>query len=145
MRVKSIVDARSKLFVFTVIGIMSALAAYMTRTLMLSLEEALLGYLVVCLASGLLLWLLFGTYYELRSDCLVCKSGPFVERIPYDSILSLDMCENTLSCLALSTHRIEILCHDGGYITGTTMISPRGRELFMARLRQRCMNLQRIA
>jgi hypothetical protein len=144
MRVKSIVDVRSKLFVYTVIGAMTAFAVYMTQSLRLSPTEALFGFLTVLLASGLLLWLLFGTYYELREHYLLCKSGPFVERIPYDSITRLVMSENMFSSLALSPHRIEILQYDEGS-TGSIMISPQSRELFLARLKQRCAYLERIA
>lgn len=141
MRVRSVVDIHSKFMLFAAIAAMLALSVVMTLGLRLTPAEAMLGFSVVLLASGFLLWLLYGTYYELREDCLYCRSGPFVEVIPYDCIKKLSLSDNTLSSMAPSIKRIAVQLHCSGYLTNVLMISPKSRELFMARLKQRCVNL----
>lgn len=145
MRVKSTVDVRFKLFVFAVIGIMTALSVCLSQSLMLSPQQALVGYAAVVLASGLLLWLLYGTYYELRDNDLLCRCGPFVEIIPYYCIRQLELSDNMFSSLALSARRIVIEQSDDDRTMEITMISPQSRELFLARLKQRCYNLDYVA
>lgn len=85
--------------------------------------------------------LLLATWYELRNEYLYCRSGPFVERIPYKRIRSLRLCENLWSSMALSRHRIEIRQHGRGWITGTTYISPVDREGFLEELQERCASM----
>jgi hypothetical protein len=91
----------------------------------------------------LMLWILFGSYYELREDLLFLKIGPFFGRIKYENIKSLELKNNWLSSMALSYHRIEIKEHKKGYIMGTTMISPINREEFLEELKRRCYNLEK--
>jgi hypothetical protein len=134
MRVKSIVDGYFKLIIFAAIGAMAVLSGFFARALLLSPQEALLGYGAVILGAALLLWLLYGTYYELCDDYLLCRSGPFVAKIPYDSIRQLTLCESLSSSMAMSVRRIQILQQDGDNDTGITLISPAGRELFLTRL-----------
>ncbi|HZW49473.1 MAG TPA: PH domain-containing protein [Bacillota bacterium] len=89
-----------------------------------------------------LLWIYFGTWYELRDNYLYSQSGPFRERIAYDKIKTLKLTSNMLSSMALSRQRIEIRQHGKGYFTGTTMISPINREDFLSELQKRCANLE---
>lgn len=142
MRVKSSVDSWFKVIVFTVIGIMAAAAFFLTLATKFTPFEIIVGYTAVVAASALLLWLRFGTYYEFREDYLYCRSGPFTEKIKYDRIKYLGLSENMLSSMALSSQRIEIRQHDKSYITGTTMISPENREIFLEQLKTRCRFLQ---
>ena len=93
--------------------------------------------------SFFLAWLYFGTYYVFGDTVLICRSGPFSEKIPYAQIKSLRLCENFMSSMALSRERIEIKQHSKGYITGTTYISPVNREHFLSELILRCPNLIR--
>ncbi len=100
------------------------------------------------LAAGIpvlvfLLWIYFGTWYELRDDHLYCRSGPFSERISYEAIRSVRLSQNVLSSLALSLRRIEIKQHGKGYLMGTTFISPVNRQEFLQELARRCKNLDR--
>lgn len=97
-----------------------------------------LGVPVICF----MLWIYFGTYYEIRDDYLYCRSGPFVEKIVYDKIRTVKLSQNMLSSMALSRKRIEIRQHGKGYITGTTYISPVNREEFMMELISRCKNIE---
>lgn len=135
MRVKSAVDLWVSLVILLatlIIGVSLAIAPAEGRWIIFPL--GLIGAL-------LMLWLYFGTYYELKEDHLFCKSGPFTERIPYNRIKSLKLSENLLSSMAMSRQRIEITQHNKGYITGTTFISPVNREDFLAELTSRCSNL----
>lgn len=148
MRVKSAVDRRFMLVVFGVIAFMAAAAVLLTVTTSFSFYQIAIAYAAVLTASAFLLWLLYGTFYELREDCLYCRSGPFVEKIGYDKIKYLGYSENMLSSMALSSHRIEIhrtvvRWYGKGYICGTTMISPENREIFLAYLKQRCHHLEK--
>jgi hypothetical protein len=143
MHVKSAVDRRFKAAVFAVIALMLAVAVLLTLTVRFALYQILLSYAAVLLASAFLLWLLFGTFYELRDDCLYCRCGPFVEKIGYDKIKYLGYSENMLSSMALSSQRIEIRRYGKGYIAGTTMISPENREIFLGYLKQRCRFLDK--
>ncbi len=88
-----------------------------------------------------LLSMYFGTFYEFHDDHLYCRSGPLWERIPYDRIRSVRLCQNAFSSMALSMRRIEIRRHGRGWVTGTTFISPVSREVFFLELIGRCRNL----
>ena len=61
--------------------------------------------------TGFMLWIYFGTYYELRDEYLYCRSGPFYEKIAYDNIKSVKLSGSLLSSMALSVKRIEIRQH----------------------------------
>jgi uncharacterized membrane protein YdbT with pleckstrin-like domain len=102
----------------------------------------LLAVAVLVPVVGFLLWIYWATYYELRPDHLYCRSGPLVERIPYDRIKSATLRSNLFSSMALSTRRIEIRQHGRGFVTGTTYISPVDREAFLSELLRRCNNLE---
>lgn len=141
MRVKSAVDLWFKIIVFVVIGIMAVSAVFLTLTTQFTAFEAFIGYAAVLVVSAFMLWLLFCTYYEFREDYLYCRSGPFTEKIKYDNIKYLGLSENMLSSMALSSQRIEIRQHGKGYITGTTMISPENRDIFLAQLKVLCLKL----
>ena len=95
--------------------------------------------LIMVIPVGLFLgWLYFGTYYVFKENLLYCRSGPFVEKIPYDNIRALKLCKNMMSSMALSRERIEIKQHGKGYVHATTYISPIHREPFLEVLKQRC-------
>jgi len=86
MRVKSKIDLWVSIVIWSVIVIM---VGTMIR---------LVGLPVI----ALLLWVYFGTYYELREEYLYCRSGPFAEKIAYSKIKSLKLSRNMLSSMALS-------------------------------------------
>lgn len=141
MRVKSAVDRWYKTLLFSVIGVMVAAGVTLTLATEFKLQNALYLYAVILIVTAFLLWLMFGTYYELCADHLYCRSGPFVERIKYCNIKYLGLTENMLSSMALSSKRIEIRQHNKSYVTGTTMISPENREVFLERLIILCTQL----
>lgn len=91
---------------------------------------------------GFLGWLYFGTFYVFEETRLVCHSGPFREKIPYERIKGVRLCENWMSSMALARKRIEIRQHGKGYVTGTTYISPIQRDAFFEDLKRRCPKLE---
>jgi hypothetical protein len=106
-------------------------------------EERWIVLILVVPVSIFLGWIYFGTSYQFKENILLCKSGPFTEKIPYDNIRSVKLCQNFMSSMALSRNRIEIKQHGKGYISGTTYISPVDRDGFLAQLKQRCHFLDR--
>ncbi|MGI5878943.1 MAG: PH domain-containing protein [Christensenellales bacterium] len=136
MRAKSKIDFGSSLLIWGTILII--LAGIMIVPQNGKTIAYIVGVPVVCF----LLWMYFGTYYEIRDDYLYCRSGPFVEKIVYDKIKSVKLSQNRLSSMALSSKRIEIRQHGKGYFTGTTYISPVNREVFMMELISRCKNIE---
>lgn len=144
MRIKSAVDLWFRVIILVVIGIMITAVMLLILTTHFTLFELMIGCAAVLLTSAFLLWLWFGTYYEFCAEYLYCRSGPFAEKIKYDNIKYLGLSENWLSSMALSSQRIEIRQHGKGYITGTTMISPENREIFLEQLRILCSNLDPI-
>lgn len=108
---------------------------------MIPKEYIAVGFIIALPVTAFLWWIYFGTYYELREEYLFCKSGPFSEKIPYDKIKSVKLCQNMLSSMALSSKRLEIRQHGKGYIMGTTLISPENREDFLPALQKKCRYL----
>ncbi len=140
MRVQSAVDIWSEALIFSAIAFMCTGALFVTAMLEFSLRETVIGGASVLLASLFLLWLLFGTYYDMRRRYLLCKCGPFTAKIYYDDIRYVGLSTNLSTSLALSSRRIEIRQYDGDVIW-TVMISPVNRELFLDKLRARCPHL----
>lgn len=137
MKVKSEVDLWFQLIVGTTIIIT------VVPIFMIPADEQWMLAVIALPTAGFLLWLVFDTWYQLRDDHLYCVSGPFREKIPYDKIKSVKLCENMLSSMALSRKRIEIRQHKKNYIMGTTMISPVNREDFYVQLKRKCINLEK--
>ncbi|XUX01345.1 MAG: PH domain-containing protein [Dehalogenimonas sp.] len=91
-------------------------------------------------AIGFMLWIWYGTYYEIKETYLLVRMGPFFERIPYERITSARPFKSMISSMALSSEMIE-LRHGKNYISGTTYISPVNRDQFLAELKLRCPNM----
>jgi hypothetical protein len=134
MRVKSKIDLWVSIVIWSVILIV---VGAMTRLD----DQTAISYFIGLPVTTLLIWIYFGTHYELRDEYLYCRSGPFTEKIVYSKIKSLKLSRNMLSSMALSGDRIEIKQHGKGYLLGTTYISPENREQFLSELISRCKNL----
>jgi hypothetical protein len=144
MRIKSAIDFQNEALIFISVALIVMGAPYLSAAMGFSLQMAMIGYATAFVASAFLLWFLFGTYYELHEDYLYCRCGPFSESIRYDAIIGLRLSKNTSSSLALSSKRIEILQFSDGIIT-ETMISPKNRVIFLARLKAHCRYLDYAA
>lgn len=123
------------------LGFVFIFAVFIMSIIIVPDNERWIIFLMVIPVSVFLGWLYFGTYYIFEQDVFVSQSGPFREKINYDKIKSLKLCENFMSSMALSRERIEIKQHGKSYVTGTTYISPVNREQFLAELKLRCANL----
>lgn len=137
MRVHSAIDTKSRVMVFSAIAFITAAFLYLTIGAGFTLYELAIGASAVLLASSFLLWILFGTYYDLYEDYLYCKSGPFSAVIFFDDIRGISLSDNACTGLALSSCRIVIRQCDEEYMT----ISPRYRERFISYLKARCRYL----
>lgn len=136
LRVKSAKDVWFRMLFWIVVAIIGLCFFFIPG------NALLIGFAVDIPMLGFLFWIYFGTYYEFREEYLYCRSGPFLEKIPYDCIKSVRLCENLLSSMALSSKRIEIRQHDKGFVTGTTYISPVNREEFLEELKRKCGSLE---
>lgn len=133
---------RSKRDLWYGLLIMFSLSAASVAAFMVPEDERLMVVLLLLPVWAFIVSLWFLTWYELREDYLYARSGPFVEKIPYDRIRSIRESKNLFSSMAMSRDRIEIRQHDKGFVTGTTYISPEDKQRFMGMLRARCYNLQ---
>jgi hypothetical protein len=141
MRMKSAVGFSYKLMLYA-LTLLAAGVLMNAAAGNLPLENVVATYAAVMAMEALLLWVCFGSYYELREDCIYCRSGPFVEKIRYEQIQSARLCEKSVSSMALSGRCIEIRRDCKRYLLGITMISPVRREEFLRHLLSRCGNLQ---
>jgi ATP/ADP translocase len=57
---------------------------------------------------GFLSWIWFGTCYRIDDQQLVVRSGPFVYRVPLESISSVKPTRNPFSSPALSLDRLAV-------------------------------------
>src|SRR5665647_153789 len=103
-------------------------------------ESRLFAAVICLIASGFLLWIWYGAYYEFRETYLAIRFGPFFENVQYAKIFSARPFKSMASSMALSSEMIEIR-HGKNYITGTTYISPINRDEFIIELQKRCINL----
>jgi len=107
------------------------------------LQEKHLIVLIILPPIGFLLWLYYATYYEFRDTYLYVRSGPFVERIPYEKIVEIKKVRNYLSSMALSSDRILIRKKRKSF-AGLTYISPEKRDQFYEELLQRCDSSSKV-
>jgi len=133
------IEVKRDLWITLFIGLI--LAVFVMSILIVPASERFIIIVMVIPVTIFLGWLYFGTYYVFEEKALICKSGPFIEKIQYEKIRSLKLCENFMSSMALSRERIEIKQHGKGYVTGTTYISPVDRQQFLNELKKRCPNL----
>ncbi len=134
MRVKSKIDLWVAVIIWVVIIVMAG--AMTTQH-----DQPVVAYAISLPVIAILLWIYYGTYYEMRDEYLYSRCGPFSEKIAYPKIKSVKLSRNLLSSMALSLDRIEIKQHGKGFFLGTTYISPENREQFMGDLISRCKNL----
>lgn len=135
MRVKTKIDLWVHILLWAV------MAGMPTAIVLLPQGQRSFGWPLSAVVLIIVAWVYFGTYYELKGDCLRCRCGPFYENIPYIRIKSVRLCDSLASSFALSRRCIEITQHGKGFISGTTYISPRNRDAFAQQLTQRCPNL----
>ena len=135
MRIRSRVDRLYHSFIVVMALFMGGLSLWVPS------DERWMILGLGALTLSALAWIIYGTWYRFENDHLLCRSGPFTERIPYIRIKSITPCRNLLSSMATSRDRLKITQHDKPYVTGTTFISPKDQDTFLIQLIQRCPNL----
>lgn len=135
MRIRSRVDRLYHGFILIMALVMIGLSLWVP------IEERWMILGLGALTVGVLAWIIDGTWYRFEEDHLLCRSGPFTERIPYHRIKSVTPCRNLFSSMATSRDRLQISQHDKPYVTGTTFISPIDQDTFLIQLIQRCPHL----
>ncbi len=135
------VKVKIDLWVSLVLWLSSAL--FVGIGFFIPLNEMWVYFIFVLPILLMMIWILVGSYYELREELIYIRIGPFFWRIKYENIKSLKLVKNWLSSMALSVHRIEIREHNKSYVRGTTMISPVNREEFLEEFKRRCFNLEK--
>jgi purine-cytosine permease-like protein len=125
-RFKSKVD--TWILVLMIIAIVFQIVAVGTAALQAEDPLAATGLILLVIGvSGLLVWLLFSTYYTVERGYLRIASGPFRWRVALDDITSVTSTRNPLSSPALSLDRIMIRYGKRGRV----MVSPADREGFL--------------
>ncbi|OIK15141.1 hypothetical protein BIV60_10460 [Bacillus sp. MUM 116] len=76
--------------------------------------------------SIFMLWMWFGTYYEIGEEILRIVAGPIRSKVEISQIKSIKRTRNPLSSPALSMDRFEITYGKWGFV----LISPENEENF---------------
>lgn len=124
------------LWITVIILIYLFITSYMTGDLNM-IEFMIISVLLLAI-SLFLLWSWFSTYYVLKDDHLLIKSGPFKKVIKYTSMKSLQKTANPLSGPAWSLQRIEIIYRR----YSVTLVSPRNRDQFIEILKEKCPHIE---
>lgn len=92
--------------------------------------KSILGYIISALLLILLLWIWFGTGYEIEKAVLKVRSGPFKSKIEIKEIKKIRKTKNPFTAPALSVDRLEILYSNYEVIN----ISPKNEAAFVHHL-----------
>ncbi len=101
-----------------------------------SLLQRAIFFLLGLATAGLMLWILYGTFYRLTDTDLVVRSGPFRYTIPLDGIRSVAPTRSPLSGPACSLDRLQV---DAGALS--VLISPAAKQAFLRDLAVRSRGL----
>ena len=93
---------------------------------------------LLLLAAVIVCWTFLATYYELRSDQLVTRCGPFTWRVPLAEVSGIRESNTARSGPALSMDRLEII-YGGGKVL---VISPADKACFLAAAQRRMAALR---
>ena len=97
----------------------------------------LLAFYVLVIAAEI--WILCSTTYTFGEEELICRSGPFSERIPYGKLRRATKCKGYVFSLALSELRVELKY--GRADTDTVFISPENEDEFLEKLSEKCPSM----
>ena len=101
-----------------------------------SLLQRLIFLLLGLVTAGLMLWILYGTFYRLTDTDLVVRSGPFRYTIPLDGIRSVAPTRSPLSGPACSLDRLQV-----DAAGSSVLISPAAKHAFLRDLAGRSRGL----
>lgn len=89
----------------------------------------------------LVIWILLGSYYELREDEVFMKLGPIFGRVPYSNIKAVSLSSNWMSSWAMTSNKVEMKLYEKKLFKYNVQVGPIDREEFMDELIRRCRNL----
>lgn len=118
--------------------LISALSIYLmvSAALTKSQEQLLSAIIMLAIVVLLILPIYFFTYYEIRDEALIIKSGYFYKKkIMIKDIVGIAPTNNPLSSAALSINRIAIVYNNGKRITNE-FISPQYKDEFISALKK---------
>lgn len=84
-----------------------------------------MSILLLSAVDGFILWIWFGTYYRIKGDILVIRSGPFVSKLDIHRIQTVRKTRNPISSPACSLDRICLRLSKKQVI-----ISPKDKKAF---------------
>ena len=88
--------------------------------------------------DGLMLWVLYGTGYTVKSDQLCIRCGPFSFRIALQDIDSITPTQSPWSSPACSLDRLNVVYGLSGQ---SMMVSPEDKARFLAAIVEHCPSL----
>ena len=122
-----------KFLISSVILVLLGLISYLCFIVRKLNAETIIAGIISGLVIVLLLWIWFGTYYQLSKDKLVAASGPFVWNIKISDIDFIRLNQNTFGGMykaSLSMNGMEIRYNKHRSL----FISPIQQEIFIQRL-----------
>lgn len=96
------------------------------------------GLLIMIPVFLFLVWVWFGTYYDITEKEVKIRCGPIKETVPFDKIIKIRKTRNLVSSAALSLNRLEI--QYGKY--NFTYISPKNKEEFINTIKEKCPTVE---
>ena len=124
-----------KFLILSTILLMLVLICYLCFIIRMLNAETIITGIISGLVIILLLWIWFGTYYQLSKDKLVAASGPFVWNIKISDIDFIRLNQNTFGGMykaSLSMKGMEIRYNK----RRSLHISPVQQEIFIKRLKE---------
>jgi hypothetical protein len=103
-----------------------------------SLLQRAIFFLLGLATAGLMLWILYGTFYRLTDTDLIIRSGPFRYAIPLSEIRSVAPTRSPLSGPACSLDRLQV---DARGPASGVLISPAAKDAFLRDLAGRSRGL----
>ena len=124
-----------KFLIFSTILVLFGLISYFCFMVSMLNAETIIAGIISGLVIVLLLWIWFGTYYQLSKDKLVAASGPFVWNIKISEIDFVRLNQKIYAGMfkaTLSMNGMEIRYNKHSSL----FISPSQKEIFIARLKE---------
>ena len=103
-----------------------------------SWSKLILMVSLLLVMDGLMLWVLYGTGYTVKSELLCIRCGPFSFRIALQGIDSITPTKSPWSSPACSLDRLNIAYGLSGQ---SIMVSPEDKTRFLAAIVEHCPSL----
>jgi hypothetical protein len=124
-----------KFLIISTILILLGLISYLCFIVRMLNVETIVSGIISGLVIFLLIWIWFGTYYQLSKDKLVATSGPFIWNIKISDIDFIRLNQKTFGGMykaTLSMNGMEIRYNKHRSL----FISPLQQEIFIKRLKE---------